>query len=715
MMVHWTTAWFLAIITACSYAEKECQKALGMENGAIADGQITASSQYSSLHKPKGGRLHLQGSATQAGSWSSSGLDSLQWLQIDLGDQYTSITRVATQGRHLVNQWVTKYKLQYSSDGSKFEYYKGVQGQSKDFLGNADQNTVVSHELDTPIRARYIRFRPTEWHGHISMRVELYGCIQECKQPLGMANGAIVDEQISASSEWSRAHRAAYGRLFYTLNSAAWVASDANPWFQIDLRNEHTKVTRIATQGRSRVAICCQWVKTYSLQFSADGKSFSYYKEEGQISKKVFNGNTDSDTVVSHDLDPPIWTRFIRFLPMNYYKLRSMRFEVYGCRPECQDQLGMENGLILDTQISASSYWSEKYAPFKSRLHKAQPNWVSSKVDTDQWLQIDVLGTNGKYTKVTRIATQGRANESTKQWVTQYKVQYSNDGLSFTNYTEKGQTTDKVFVGNSNGNDFVFHELNPPIRARFIRFRPLAWNEHISMRVELFGCLQDCTAPSLGMENGKIADSQITASSEFSPAFLARLNGRSAWCSRVPQNDSYIQIDLKSRHRVYGVATQGNPTVKKDYLKEYKLAWSLDSVTWETSVETLTGNTNWRDVIKHSIPVIQAQYIRLYPLKWHIWPCTRMEIYGEPWPQVPSTLFKGTSKAAPSAVMTSKITNDVTECTKLCLVTEQCKSFYYSQKMMRCEMIGADTGNQELQNKSDFYYYERIAPSLMFP
>ena len=24
--------------------------------------------------------------------------------------------------------------------------------------------------------ARYIRFRPTAWHGHISMRVELYGC-----------------------------------------------------------------------------------------------------------------------------------------------------------------------------------------------------------------------------------------------------------------------------------------------------------------------------------------------------------------------------------------------------------------------------------------------------------------------------------------------------------------------------------------------------------
>lgn len=104
----------------------------------------------------------------------------------------------------------------------------------------------------------------------------------------------------------------------------------------------------------------------------------------------------------------------------------------------------MENGLILDSQISAYSYQSAKYAPSKSRLHKAGPSWVSSKVDTNQWLQIDVLGTNGRYTKLTRIATQGRANKASNQWVTQYKVQYSNDGLRFTNYSEKGQTTDKV-------------------------------------------------------------------------------------------------------------------------------------------------------------------------------------------------------------------------------------------------------------------------------
>lgn len=44
------------------------------------------------------------------------------------------------------------------------------------FTGNTDRDTVVSRDLYPPIRVRYIRFRPVSWEGHISMRVELYGC-----------------------------------------------------------------------------------------------------------------------------------------------------------------------------------------------------------------------------------------------------------------------------------------------------------------------------------------------------------------------------------------------------------------------------------------------------------------------------------------------------------------------------------------------------------
>ena len=46
------------------------------------------------------------------------------------------------------------------------------------FAGNADQDSVVYHDLNPPITSQYIRFVPVDYHLHISMRVELYGCLQ---------------------------------------------------------------------------------------------------------------------------------------------------------------------------------------------------------------------------------------------------------------------------------------------------------------------------------------------------------------------------------------------------------------------------------------------------------------------------------------------------------------------------------------------------------
>ena len=48
----------------------------------------------------------------------------------------------------------------------------------QEFDGNIDQNSVVYHDLNPSIIARYIRFLPVEWEGEISMRVELYGCVK---------------------------------------------------------------------------------------------------------------------------------------------------------------------------------------------------------------------------------------------------------------------------------------------------------------------------------------------------------------------------------------------------------------------------------------------------------------------------------------------------------------------------------------------------------
>ena len=41
---------------------------------------------------------------------------------------------------------------------------------------NSDRNSVIGNTLIQPIEARFIRIYPESWHGHMSMRMELYGC-----------------------------------------------------------------------------------------------------------------------------------------------------------------------------------------------------------------------------------------------------------------------------------------------------------------------------------------------------------------------------------------------------------------------------------------------------------------------------------------------------------------------------------------------------------
>ena len=56
------------------------------------------------------------------------------------------------------------------------------------FLGNSDSGTVVTHVLIPPIKARYVRLIPVEWHNYISLRMELYGCLGTVRfQVLGIS------------------------------------------------------------------------------------------------------------------------------------------------------------------------------------------------------------------------------------------------------------------------------------------------------------------------------------------------------------------------------------------------------------------------------------------------------------------------------------------------------------------------------------------------
>ena len=106
----------------------------------------------------------------------------------------------------------------------------------------------------------------------------------------------------------------------------------------------------------------------------------------------------------------------------------------------------MESGAISNSQMSASSQWSHKESAHYGRLHvkETQNNaggWVALTNDENQWLQIDL---NNRYIKITRVATQGR---NIRYWhcrVTKYHLTYSNDGINFYFYKERGYNEAKV-------------------------------------------------------------------------------------------------------------------------------------------------------------------------------------------------------------------------------------------------------------------------------
>lgn len=107
---------------------------------------------------------------------------------------------------------------------------------------------------------------------------------------MGMENRQIRDAQITASSEYNENLAAVQGRLNLKalgVKTGAWSAWTNNiyQWLQVDL-GKYRVVTGIATQGRNRVN---QWVTSYDLEYSEDGVTFVYYKEEGQSSPKVSN------------------------------------------------------------------------------------------------------------------------------------------------------------------------------------------------------------------------------------------------------------------------------------------------------------------------------------------------------------------------------------------------------------------------------------------
>ena len=94
-----------------------------MQSGAIRNNKITTSSDFNRYHASWLGRLQRARHGAYKGAWSARHNNHNQWFKVDFG-RPTKITKIATQGRQDVAQWVTRFLVTYSLDGAHWATYR---------------------------------------------------------------------------------------------------------------------------------------------------------------------------------------------------------------------------------------------------------------------------------------------------------------------------------------------------------------------------------------------------------------------------------------------------------------------------------------------------------------------------------------------------------------------------------------------------------------
>lgn len=147
-----------------------CYKFL-MTGGVAENWSISASSSHSDCTNTSNYFLNAKQlkSSGSAGAWCVGKSKSKDFVQISFAHVHY-IRGIATQGRHGVQQRVTKYKVYYSTDCLNFLT------DGKEYAGNFDQEAVVVHLFDKPVKAKCIRINPTKFHDYMSMRFDVIGC-----------------------------------------------------------------------------------------------------------------------------------------------------------------------------------------------------------------------------------------------------------------------------------------------------------------------------------------------------------------------------------------------------------------------------------------------------------------------------------------------------------------------------------------------------------
>jgi len=341
-----------------------------------------------------------------------------------------------------------------------------------------------------------------------------------------------------------------------------------------------------------------------------------------------------------HPSGPAVLARFLRISPLAWTSsgCPPLRVEVFG--ESSGFPLGLQSDAVADDQIKASSETAG--GPAKCARLGGAGAW---RPDPARASGASLTVRLKARAVLTGFAVQGGEAGGagcSAGWPVSYRLEVStgsNDWRPLGSFAH----------GREDASSVATHLL-PRIAARVVRLVVTAWGGAApALRLELLGSgLEE----PLGIAAGVVSDSQLQASSEqpHGAAQLARLLGRQgAWISAAADTRQWLQVDLRQRRAVVGLALQGRPLRLRPgeppplpmCVSSFALAVSDDARCWRVlrrggSELILPGNhlepssSRGDAVVTHYLPApVLARFVRVCPRTWEgTFPALRLEVYG---------------------------------------------------------------------------------------
>ncbi|CAG4929735.1 unnamed protein product [Parnassius apollo] len=160
--------------------------------------------------------------------------------------------------------------------------------------------------------------------------------IGKCEVPLGMENGMISNESLSASSSYDQSVSPLSSRVRTEIRGGAWcpnglITSRSRQYLEIDLHDEYL-ITATESQGRFANTIGVEFVESYSVEYWRHAlHRWAKYKDFN--GSGLIPGNVNTYTPKKTTLEAPFVASKVRFFPYAAHpRTACMRVELYGCR-----------------------------------------------------------------------------------------------------------------------------------------------------------------------------------------------------------------------------------------------------------------------------------------------------------------------------------------------------------------------------------------------